>query len=192
VTHVGSHRGHGEDEGIKRVAEAVGRTLEGRAASVMILLENTAGSGQGLGYQFEQLARIRDGVTAKERVGICLDTAHLFASGYPIHTPDGLEEVLAGFDRILGRAVLKLIHLNDSKAPFNSRVDRHWHIGEGAIGLKAMGRLVRHPQLAGVPLILETPKKGEEEDHRNLATVRKLMRARPKTRLAAGRRRAAR
>ena len=178
VTHVGSHRGHGEAEGIRRVAQAISRTLAGRHADVMILLENTAGSGQGLGYTFEQLAAIRDQVTEPARVGICLDTAHLFASGYPIHTADGLEESVQAFDRIVGLPNLKLIHLNDSKVPFDSRVDRHWHIGEGHIGLEAFRRLVTHAQLKHVPFILETPKKTDQDDQRNLSTVRKLCAAR--------------
>jgi len=186
VTHVGSHKGAGEDAGITRVAEALNRTLDGANGSVMVLLENTAGSGQGLGYQFEQLAAIREQVARKERVGICLDTAHLFAAGFPIHTDEGLEETLRTFDRVLGFTHLKVMHLNDSKSAFDSHVDRHWHIGEGAIGLEAMRRIVNHPQLHTLPFILETPKKpghsgkrtrrvGEEEDRRNLATVRSLI-----------------
>ena len=178
VTHVGSHRGQGEAGGITRVAEAITQTLNGSRSSVMILLENTAGSGQGLGYRFEHLAAIRNAVEAKERVGICLDTAHLFAAGYPIHTEGGLEETLAAFDRIVGLERLRLIHLNDSKVPFDSRVDRHWHIGQGHIGLEAFRRIVNHPKLRDVPFILETPKTTEREDRRNLSTVRKLVGAR--------------
>lgn len=174
VTHVGSHRGSGEEAGIKRVAEALNRTLGSLSSSVMIALENTAGSGQGLGFSFEQLAAMREQVSDQSRVGICLDTAHLFASGFAIHTEEGLEETLAQFDRIIGMEHLKVIHLNDSKAAFKSRVDRHWHIGEGHIGLEAMARIVNHPKLQHLPFILETPKKTEEDDPRNLATVRKL------------------
>ena len=174
VTHVGSHRGHGEDAGIARVAEAVTRTLDALESSVMVVLENTAGSGQGLGYTFEQLTAIRDGVSRRDRVGICLDTAHLFAAGFPIHTERGLEETLARFDQTVGFEHLKVIHLNDSKAAFNSHVDRHWHIGEGHIGLEAMRRIVTHPRLLDTPLILETPKQSEQDDPRNLATVRRL------------------
>ncbi|MBI3331102.1 MAG: deoxyribonuclease IV [Candidatus Omnitrophica bacterium] len=174
VTHVGSHRGQGEAAGLARVAEAVSRTLDGRSPTTMILLENTAGSGQGLGYTFEQLAAIREAVPAKAHVGICLDTAHLFAAGYPIQTEDGLEQTLVAFDRAVGLAHLRLVHLNDSKAPFNSRVDRHWHIGEGHIGRESFRRLVTHPRLREVPFILETPKLTEREDRRNLATVRRL------------------
>ena len=174
VTHVGSHRGQGDTIGTARVCEAISRTLEGAPSPVMILLENTAGSGQGLGYRFEQLAAIRDGIDAKARVGICLDTAHLFAAGHPIHTTAGLEEVLASFEAIIGLDHLRLIHLNDSKVPFESRVDRHWHIGQGHIGLEAFRRIVNHPTLRALPMILETPKTTEAEDRRNLAVVKRL------------------
>ena len=174
VTHVGSHRGDGEAAGVARVAEALNRTLAGLEASTRILLENTAGAGQGLGYQFEQLAEIRARLTQPPRVGICLDTAHLFAAGFAIHTAKGLKETLNAFDRLVGLEHLALIHLNDSKPPFNSRVDRHWHIGQGAIGLEAMRRIVTDPQLARLPFILETPKDTEDDDPRNLATVRRL------------------
>lgn len=187
VTHVGSHKGHGVDEGIARVAEALNRALEGQAGGAMILLENTAGAGQGIGDQFEQLAAIRAGVDDRARVGICLDTAHLFAAGHPIHTQEGLRSTLEAFDRAVGLERLKLIHLNDSKAPFGARVDRHWHIGRGHIGLEAFGRIVNHPALAEVPMILETPKSSPREDARNLATVRKLVKSQARQPVASGR-----
>jgi len=141
----------------------------------MILLENTAGAGQGLGETFEQLQAIREGVAQPERVGICLDTAHLFAAGFAIHTPEGLHQMWEAFARVIGVAQLKLLHLNDSKSAFNSHVDRHWHIGEGQIGREAMQRILTDPHLAGVPLILETPKKTPKDDPRNLATVRRML-----------------
>ena len=175
VTHVGSHRGSGEISGIARVAEAISRTLVGASSPALILLENTAGSGQGIGERFEHLAAIRSAVKGKERVGVCLDTAHLFASGYPIHTAEGLEETLAAFDRLVGLGQLKFIHLNDSKVAFDSRVDRHWHIGQGHIGLEAFRRIVNHPRLTRVPFVLETPKTTDRDDPRNLATVRSLV-----------------
>jgi len=183
VTHVGSHRGQGDVIGIRRVALALNQTLRGTAGRVMILLENTAGAGMGLGDRFEQLAAIRRaaGTGANARIGVCLDTAHLFAAGYPIHTADGLEETLNAFDRTVGLAHLKLIHLNDSKSPFNSHVDRHWHIGQGCIGRAALGRVIRHPRLRNIPCILETPKKTEREDRRNLSIVRRLANANGRT-----------
>jgi len=191
VTHVGSPRDAGEEAGIARVAEALNRTLDSASRrGVMILLENTAGSGQGLGNRFEHLAAMRALVERKEHVGICLDTAHLFAAGFPIHTAEGLDETLAECGRIIGFEHVKLIHLNDSKSGFDSRVDRHWHIGGGHIGLEAMRRIVTHPRLRGLPFILETPKPTEADDPRNLAVVRGF--ARPPLRRAAhaaGRRR---
>ncbi len=177
VTHVGSHRGEGEVAGIARVAEAINQTLDGMTPSTMILLENTAGSGQGLGYQFEQLAAIREQVSAQASVGICLDTAHLFAAGYPIHTEQGLEDMIRSFADTIGLVQLRLIHLNDSKVPFESRVDRHWHIGQGHIGLDAFRRIVNHPRLKDTPFILETPKTTEADDRRNLSIVRRLVTA---------------
>ena len=177
--HVGSHRGSGEEAGIARVAEALNRTLEKAKDDVMILLENTAGSGQGLGDTFEQLAAMRQRVERKRAIGICLDTAHLFAAGFAIHAPEGLEETLAKFDRVVGAEHLRVMHVNDSKVAFNSRVDRHWHIGEGQIGLEAMQRIVTHPRVRDLPLILETPKKAPADDPRNLATVRRLTQGYP-------------
>ncbi|MBI4343426.1 MAG: deoxyribonuclease IV [Candidatus Omnitrophica bacterium] len=174
VTHVGSHTGAGEAAGIARVIEALNRTLQRPSRPTMILLENTAGCGHALGERFEQLAALRAGVEAKAAVGVCLDTAHLFAAGFPIHTAQGLDETLDAFDAAVGLSHLRLLHLNDSKAPLGSKVDRHWHIGQGHIGLEAFRRLVTHPRLRGVPRILETPKKTQQDDRRNLATVRQL------------------
>ena len=174
VTHVGSHRGSGEALGIARVAQALNDTLKDVDRTVTILLENTAGAGQGLGDQFDQLAAIRSGVRRFSSVGVCLDTAHLFAAGHPIHTAEGLEAVLGSCDRLIGLEHVKMIHLNDSKVPFEARVDRHWHIGQGHIGLEAFGRIINHPRVRDIPFILETPKSTDAEDQRNLGVVRGL------------------
>lgn len=175
VTHVGSPKESGVAAGILRVAEAINKTLEDRKNPTMILLENTAGSGQGLGFAFEHLHGIREQIDERKRVGVCLDTAHTFAAGYAIHTADGLDDTIKQFDRAIGLPLLKVMHLNDSKAAFDSRVDRHEHIGKGCIGLEAMRRIVTHPALRDVPMILETPKDTDEDDPRNLATVRQLV-----------------
>lgn len=173
VTHVGSHGGDGVERGIAQVVEALNRTLRGlKSVDVMLLLENTAGSGQGLGESFEQLKAMREQVERPEAVGICLDTAHLFAAGFAIHTAAGLDEMVRRCDEVIGWEHVKLVHLNDSKAAFESHVDRHWHIGQGMIGLEGMRRIVTHPRLKDVPLILETPKDTDEDDPRNLAVVR--------------------
>ena len=194
VTHVGSHRGHGEAAGIRQVAQALDQALETAPSGVMVLLENTAGSGQGVGSRFEALAAIREAARSQVRVGICLDTAHLFAAGFPIHTPSGLAETVAHFHRVVGLDHLKLLHLNDSKVVLGSCVDRHWHIGQGHIGLEGMRGIVNHPAFQQVPWILETPKERMEEDRRNLDAVRQLVRPEsvPRTRASRTRRSATR
>ena len=122
---------------------------------VTVCLETMAGKGSEIGYRFEQLKQIRDGVQHPERIGICLDTCHVFAAGYDIvHDLDG---VLDEFDRILGLELLRTIHLNDSLMPFGSRKDRHAVIGEGEIGLEALLNVLRHPKLKDLPFYLETP-----------------------------------
>lgn len=175
VTHVGSHGGDGVASGIAHVVDALNRTLRGlKSVEVMVLLENTAGSGQGLGESFEQLKAMREGVERPDAVGVCLDTAHLFAAGFAVHTAGGLDEMARRCGEVIGWEHVKLVHLNDSKAAFESHVDRHWHIGQGMIGLEGMRRIVTHPRLQGLPFILETPKDTDEDDPRNLATVRRF------------------
>lgn len=182
VTHPGSHAGAGEAEGIRRVAEALNvlRAALPRHGGVQILLETTAGQGTSLGYRFEQLAAILEQVEQADRVGICLDTCHVFAAGYDIRSAEGYRKTLAEFTACLGLTRLKAIHLNDSKADLGSRVDRHEHIGEGCLGLEAFRRLVNDPALRGVPMILETPKDDDciTADRRNLARLRRLLNGR--------------
>jgi len=146
---------------------------------VQILLETTAGQGATLGYRFEHFARIIGMIEEDERVGVCLDTSHVFAAGYAIGTPDGYEATMEEFDRIIGLDRLRLIHLNDSKAALGTRVDRHEHIGQGHLGLEPFRLLMQDPRLAGIPFILETPKgktaDGEDWDCVNLRTLRGLL-----------------
>lgn len=146
---------------------------------VMILLETTAGQGVTLGNCFEHFARVIGRIEADERVGVCLDTCHIFAAGYDISTPRGYEATLAEFDRVIGLSRLKVIHLNDSKAAAGTRVDRHEHIGLGLLGLDAFRRLLQDPRLAHLPFILETPKKktpdGEDWDCVNLRLLREML-----------------
>jgi deoxyribonuclease-4 len=149
----------------------------------MVLLEGTAGQGTSLGARFEELAEIVERTGTHPRVGVCLDTCHLLAAGYDITTADGYAQTLASFDRIVGLDTLRVLHLNDSKKPLGSRVDRHEHIGKGHIGLEAFRRLVNDPRFAALPMLLETPKSttraGAVEidlsDRRNLSTLRALV-----------------
>lgn len=174
VTHLGSHKGRGEAYGIKRFSEGLNKVLEKTRPKLIVLLEATAGSGDGLGYKFEHLRDIIKGIRMKNKVGVCLDTAHIFAAGYDISTKDGLNTTLQKFDEIVGLNRLKLIHLNDSKASLGLRVDRHDHIGKGKIGLAGIRRILRHPKLKDMTYILETPKDSMSADKKNLAIVRKL------------------
>lgn len=179
VTHPGSHAGAGEAEGIRRVGEALNvlHAALPRHGGVQILLETTAGQGSSLGYRFEQLAAILDRVVRADRVGICLDTCHVFAAGYDIRTADGYRKTMRELDACLGLHRLKAIHLNDSLQGVGSRVDRHAHIGDGRLGLEPFRCLLNDPALRGIPMILETPKDDDfvKADRRNLARLRRLL-----------------
>jgi deoxyribonuclease-4 len=142
-----------------------------------VLLENTAGQGTEIGAAFRQLRRIVRRVKDGRRIGICLDTAHAFAAGYDVSTQRGLEATLDEFENLLGLEKLRLLHLNDTKAALGSRVDRHWHIGEGRIGRAGFRRIVNHPVCASLPGIMETPRKTEREDLKNMSVIRKLVRS---------------
>lgn len=162
VMHPGAHTGSGEDAGLARVAAALDE-CHARCPQfhVMVLIENTAGQGTTLGYRFEHLAAIIDAVKNPDRLGICFDTCHAFAAGYPIATPRGYASVFDEFDSILGLERLKVFHMNDSVKPLGSRIDRHAGIGLGHIGRPAFRRLVTDPRFRGLPMILETPKEGD-------------------------------
>lgn len=154
VFHPGSHTGIGEEAGSVNIIRGLNQAIAD-SENIMVLLETMSGKGTEIGYRFEQLKQIRDGVEHPERIGICLDTCHVFAAGYDIvHDLDG---VLEEFDRILGLEWLRAIHLNDSLMPFGSRKDRHAVIGEGEIGLEALLNVLRHPKLKDLPFYLETP-----------------------------------
>ena len=180
VMHPGSHRGDGEQEGLYRIARAINLLhQQGGEMRVMILLETTAGQGATLGNRFEHFARIIEQIEEDKRVGVCLDTCHVFAAGYDISTPQGYEATVEEFERVIGLERLKVIHLNDSKGTLGARVDRHEHIGKGHLGLDAFRRLLQDPRLAHLPFILETPKGktacGEDWDCVNLRTLRGLL-----------------
>jgi len=178
VTHPGAHLGAGVAEGIVRVAEALNRLHAALpAARVQVLLETTAGQGSSLGRRFEELAAILARVERADRVGICLDTCHVFAAGYDIRSAEGYRQTLRELDGCLGLRRLKAIHLNDSVQGLGSRVDRHAHIGEGRLGLEAFRLILNDRRLARIPMILETPKDHDfvKADRRNLGRLRRLL-----------------
>jgi deoxyribonuclease IV len=187
VMHPGSYTTGSEEEGLRLIGEGL-RTLLGsrRNGAPQILLEHTAGQGTNLGHRFEHLAKILELVDGSPRVGVCLDTCHLLTAGYDICSADGYEQTFAEFDRLVGIDRIKVFHLNDSKKPCGSRVDRHEHIGKGCLGLEPFRRLLTDARFAALPMLLETPKLDTPDsrrksdvdpwDARNLRTLRRLMR----------------
>ena len=155
--HPGSHVGQGEEAGIDRIVRALDEALSGDDSSTTILLETMAGKGSEVGGRFESLAEIIARAKRPERLGVCLDTCHVFDAGYDI--ANDLDGVLAEFDRVIGLSRLRAVHLNDSKNPLGSRRDRHEKIGCGAIGKDAFRRIVNHPALRALPFYLETPQE---------------------------------
>jgi deoxyribonuclease-4 len=176
VLHPGAHMGSGAESGIGRVSDALKEAVDAAGPSVSILVENTAGQGSCLGHRLEHLASILEKTGRADRVGICLDTCHLFAAGYDIRTQQAYRATLREFERLVGMDKIKVLHLNDSRKDLGSRVDRHAHIGQGFVGLEAFRCLVNDRRFAGVPKILETPKGPDlAEDRMNLATLRSLL-----------------
>jgi deoxyribonuclease-4 len=175
VVHPGAHLGTGEEQGLKRITAAIDRihrdTPKMQAA---IVLELTAGQGTVLASKFEHFATILEQVEEPERLGFCLDTCHLLAAGYDFRTPEGYAQVMGAWDELVGIERIRVIHLNDSKKDLGSRVDRHEHIGQGYIGTKGFELLLNDRRLAGLPMVLETPKE-DDADVRNLATLRRLI-----------------
>jgi deoxyribonuclease-4 len=176
IIHPGAHLGAGERTGILRIAEALNALfLRHKDAKVKILLETTAGQGSSIGHRFEQLAEIIAAVTIKRRVGICLDTNHVFAAGYDIRSPASYRETFKQFDKIIGLDKLMAFHLNDSLKPLGSHIDRHEHIGKGYLGSEPFRLLLTDKRFNNIPMVLETPKgKNNLNDKRNLAILRKL------------------
>jgi deoxyribonuclease-4 len=174
VTHLGSHLGKGQEAGLERLVAAINIAFEQNKNDVMLLLENTAGTKNSMGSTFEEIQRIIDGVEDKERAGICLDTAHAFAAGYDIRTPDGVNATMKKFDSVLGLAHLKVIHLNDSKVPLGAGRDRHEHIGLGYIGEEGFRALFKQDAVQGLPFIMETPIDERRDEAGNIKKVREL------------------
>lgn len=177
VFHPGSHVGSGEEPGMDRIAENMNQVLEAIPDNTVTLcLETTAGQGSNLGYTFEQIAYIMDRVDDKDHLGVCLDTCHIFAAGYPITDPKDYKKTIQQFDDIIGMDNLKIVHTNDSKTEFGSKKDRHEHIGEGEIGIDAFSNFVNDNRFKNIPFILETPKGDDlAEDIENLDKLRALI-----------------
>ncbi len=177
VVHPGSAKGACEADGIRTCAESLKVACDGiELGAFRVLLENTAGQGACIGHRFEHLREIIEGCPELDP-GVCFDTAHAFTAGYDIREPDGLTATMESLDRNVGTKNVRAVHFNDSKAEYNSRVDRHWHIGLGHIGHDALARVARHPQLAHAAFLLETPQDDELDDARNLEALRSFVKS---------------
>jgi deoxyribonuclease-4 len=174
VTHMGSHRGRSLGWGLRRFARGLKSVLESTHPRIMILLENTAGSGSQLGSSFWHHSYVIEAINDRDRIGVCLDTAHAYQAGFDITDRKVLDTLLKEMDRLFGLQRLKVIHLNDSATSLGSHLDRHEHIGKGKIGLEAFRQIVNHPYLKNLTFILETPKFASVFDKINLKVVRSL------------------
>jgi deoxyribonuclease-4 len=184
--HVGSHRGEGPAAGIRQLAHGVREVMDligNDAPDVTLVLENGSGGGFGLGASMEELGAIEQSIggagVRRERYGFCLDTAHLWGAGYPLHTAIGVDGTLEAFDELVGIGRLRMVHLNDSRSEIGSRQDRHEHVGAGRIGAEGMARVITHPALDEVTYYLETPGMDDGYDAVNIARVLDLAHGRP-------------
>ena len=185
VIHPGTCTAGTEEDALRLIAESIRAAFAARPRRrTMVLLEHTAGQGRTVGHRFEHLATILEHLDGSPRVGVCLDTCHLIASGYDIVTEQGYRDTFAAFDRSVGLDRLKAFHGNDSKKPCGSRVDRHEHIGDGCLGLEPFRRLLHDPRFTTLPILIETAKSRNAErpnqvvldrcDQKNLDTLRRL------------------
>jgi deoxyribonuclease-4 len=180
VLHVGAHSGQGVEHGIRRAIQALDEvTSRGLGQSVRILLETTAGHGTTLGHRFEHLAEILDGVQDPQRFGVCFDTCHVFAAGYPLSPESAYRQTMREFDRVIGLRQIRAFHLNDSKRELGSGLDRHAHIGRGHLGLEPFRLLVNDYRFRSKSMILETPKETlpgvGDMDAENYRVLRELL-----------------
>ena len=173
VTHLGSHRGTGEEKGIKRLVDALNKVAE-VDADVTILLENTAGQKNSVGSEFEQWSEIFSKCKQKKRFGVCFDTCHAFAAGYDLRKKENVQETLKKFDELIGFENLKILHLNDSKGMLNENRDRHEHIGLGEIGDEGMTEIIKIMNKKKIPMVLETPIDDRRDDFGNIEKVKSL------------------
>ena len=175
ITHMGSCKGSTETKGLLKVVKALKKILKiAKPKKTMVLLENTSGSGNWLGYKFSHQRFILEKLGWPDTLGLCLDTAHCYAAGYSIDTQSGLNALISEIDEQVGLKYLKVMHLNDTKEKLSSLKDRHCDIGAGNIGKKGFEFILHHKILKDIPFILETPKESEDDDMRNLKMVREL------------------
>jgi deoxyribonuclease-4 len=175
VTHLGSASGQTQEWMIDRVSGALNMAMKLHPPKAMILLENTAGEKGDIGYELDQVQEVIARLDTSSRIGVCYDTCHGFAAGYDIRTKKDVDDLAKKLEATVSLERLRGMHLNDCLRDFNSRVDRHWHIGEGKVGLEGFRALLNHPAFQNVPKIMETPKETEEDDPRNMRAVRSLV-----------------
>ena len=173
VTHLGSHKGSGEENGIKRLTDALNKVAR-TEADVMILLENTAGQKNSVGSDFAQLAEIFSKCKPVKKFGVCLDTCHAFVAGYDLRTKTAVQKTMKEFDDTVGITNLKILHLNDSKGEINSNRDRHDHIGLGEIGKEGLGEMMKIMNKNRIPIVLETPIDDTRDDFENIKQAKSL------------------
>lgn len=171
VLHVGKHKDSGAQAGMERIAKGINSIKDTiKSTKVMILLETVAGQGTEIGDRFEELGALIGmfDEDIQEHIGICLDTCHIFAAGYDIRTPEGVEKVIGEIESAFGAKRIMLIHVNDSKGQLGDRLDRHEHLGKGHIGLKGLKAFLTHPKIRGIPMVLETPVDDETDQVQDL------------------------
>ena len=173
VTHLGSHKGSGEENGIKRLTNALNEVAKTKA-DVMILLENTAGQKNSVGSDFKQLAEIFSKCKPAKKFGVCLDTCHAFVAGYDLRTKEKKKKTMKEFDETVGIENLKILHLNDSKGELNSNLDRHNHIGLGEIGNEGLSEMIKIMNENKIPIVLETPIDDIRDDFENIRKAKSL------------------
>jgi deoxyribonuclease-4 len=177
VIHLGSHMGRGSDTGIDQLIKALSTASAhiNSTSEVKVLLENNAGYKNNVGGTLEELRLILDRLNSSQRFGLCVDTCHLFASGYDLRTDESVNEVIEKIKNIIGLKAVKVIHLNDSKGPLGSNLDRHEHIGLGSIGMEGIAAFIKHPNIKVLPIIMETPIDTRRGDKQNLKIILDMM-----------------
>ncbi len=175
VAHIGYHGGKGLAAGVRNVVDSCNDALEASEGKTMLLIETMAGQKDSVGSRFEELRAILDGVKEQRGIGVCLDTCHVFAAGFDISNVAGVRHTMELFDDVVGYDRLKVVHLNDSKGPLGSGLDRHEHIGMGHIGEKGFRAFLRYEGVAKLPILMETPVDGRRKDEENMKVARRLI-----------------